>query len=154
MCRKVTDNWKTLKQFSVMLFYYNNYTLAAENWTVSGVITLILVTIHPDLHSAPLIVGRDDEYRANNTINTSNFGWYRCVSTVHRQVLSFMTSLLGNSDRNLSDAAHTWAVSRTACWPPPETFHFKILLNMLQVPAGNVRCIAEKGKGIAVRTNQ
>lgn len=81
---------------------------------VSGVITLILVTIHPDLHTAPLTVGRDDEYGANNTINTSHFGWYRRVSTVHRQVLSFLTSLLGNSDRNLSDAAHTQAMSRTA----------------------------------------
>lgn len=70
------------------------------------------------------------------------------ISAVHRQVLSFLTSLLGNSDRNLSDAAHTQAVSCTACRPRPRKFHFKILLNMLQIPAGNVQCITEKGKGV------
>lgn len=63
-------------------------------------------------------------------------------------MLSFLTSLSGNSDRNLSDAAHTQAMSRMARRPPPKKFHFKILLNVLQIPAGNTQHITEKGKGV------
>lgn len=114
------------------------------------------VTIPPDIYTASLLLQRDYKYEhtgANNAINTSLFGWYCCVRAVHRQVLSFLTSLLDNSDRNLSDAAHTQDASRTARWPPPKKFHFRILWNMLQIPAGNVSCIREKKKGSMGSTN-
>lgn len=123
---------------------------------VPGIIIPKHVTIHPDTYTASLLLQRDYKYEhtgANNTINTSCFGWYCCVRAVHGQVLSFLTSLLDNSDRNLSDAAHTQDVSRTARWPPPKKFHFRILRNMLQIPAGNVRCIRGKGKGARGSTN-
>lgn len=123
---------------------------------VPGIIIPKHVTIHPDIYTVSLLLLRVYKYEhtgANNTVNTSHFGWYHCVRAVHRQVLSFLTSLLGNSDRNLSDAAHTQDVSRTACWPPPKKFHFRILWNMLQIPAGNVQCITEKRKGTTGSTN-
>lgn len=62
VCRKVTDNWKTLKQSSVLLFSHNNYTSAPQNWMESGIIILTHVTIPPDICSVPLIVGGDYEY--------------------------------------------------------------------------------------------
>lgn len=122
---------------------------------VPGIIIPKHATIHPDIYTASLLLQRDYkcEHGANSTINTSRLGCYCCVRAVPRQVLPFLPSLLGNSDRNLSDTAHTEDVSRTTSWPPPKKFHFRILWNMLQIPAGNVRCIRERRKGATGSTN-
>lgn len=83
MCRKLTDNWKTLKQSSVLLFYNNNYTTAARNWMGPGIIILTRITdLSRHLHSEEELWIRT--HRAHNAINTSRFGWYRCVSAVRR----------------------------------------------------------------------
>lgn len=97
MCRKVTDNWKTLKQSSVLLFYYNNYTSAAQNWMLSGIIILTRVTTHPDIYTAPLLVGRDYEYEHTGQTIPST-----------RPILASIAALMQSTGR----CCHFWQ----ACW--------------------------------------